>query len=56
MKKNVTMHQERAPATISYCSTDKRQHMVGHADPRTTRLCDCRHMNVSGNIVERIFI
>ena len=32
------------------------QHLAGHADPRTTRLYDRRHRQVTRNIVERISI
>lgn len=32
------------------------QHLAGHADPRTTRLYDRRHREVTRNIVERISI
>jgi site-specific recombinase XerD len=32
------------------------QHLAGHADPRTTRLYDCRRRKVTRNIVERISI
>lgn len=32
------------------------QHLAGHADPRTTRLYDCRQRKVTRNIVERISI
>jgi integrase/recombinase XerD len=32
------------------------QYLVGHSDPRTTRLYDRRHKNVSRNIVERISV
>ncbi len=32
------------------------QRLAGHADPRTTRLYDRRHKNITRNIVERISI
>jgi site-specific recombinase XerD len=32
------------------------QHLVGHSDPRTTRLYDRRHKRITRNIVERISI
>ena len=54
--KNVIMHEERALATLSHPSTDEMQHMAGHADPRTTRLCHCRQKNVMRNIVEDVYM
>jgi site-specific recombinase XerD len=35
-------------------SLEDVQHLAGHADPRTTRLYDRRHRQVTRNIVERI--
>lgn len=37
-------------------SLEDVQHLAGHADPRTTRLYDRRHRQVTRNIVERISI
>ena len=54
--KNVTMHEQRALVTLSHPSTNEMQQIAGHADPRTTWLCDCRENNVRRNIVERMFI
>ena len=48
--------EERALATLSHPSTDEMQHMAGHADPRTTRLCHCRQKNVMRNIVEDVYM
>lgn len=37
-------------------SLEQVQHLLGHADPRTTRLYDRRERQVTRNLVERISV
>ena len=46
---------KKAHAQIKY-TLEEVQHLLGHADPRTTKIYDHRKKVITRNIVERISI
>ena len=50
------LERRRAPLLEQGVPLEDVQQLVGHADPRTTRLYDRRQRRITRNIVERISI